>query len=922
MLVASVLACLAVCGVGLLPACCEAGSINIPAWTFDRGNAKVFANPYMYADYRDKYPQIVAGEGGELPWVIEYDLNIPADADYKLEVHYGSPEPRPLEVWLDDKKVGTCCGGVTGNTAPFPDRHPLHARPRDEAGFHGLEWEEGCTVAATKGKHTLKLTSQGPPPNLYALRLTAEVEFPKDWKPAPRNPKVGSMAALQRRLFLPPGAVNIASLRLALEDMIVELGSRYPGGPEYLKKLAELEKQQDAVKEGTPEQKQPIEDALKALQREAMLAHPSLKFDKLLFLKQVHVGCSIYTEHLSRTPGGGNICVLSPVAPDGKVTELVPELSGGRFGRFSLSFDATKIVFCHAKPEQRFRIYEIDIDPKSGQRVPGKEVRQLTFSNDLEAKTMKLYEGKFCGNGYDDVDPCYTPDGRIMFVSTRAHRAVLCRAVTATTLHVMEGDGSNLRCISGGQVNELAPGVLDDGRVVYPRWEYVDKGFANAVSLWTVRPDGSGTEHVYKNTCVLPCAMIDTRSIPGSQRIITVGAGHHGGLEGPVILVDNRLNRRDSMGMTNLTPEISYPGMFPTRGKGGAGKFRHPYPFSEKFYLISHNAPTSEEKRRFSIHMFDAWGNRSELYKDPDISCFLPVPLRPQRMPTRISSVARREKRDSNGGEYDPESLATVFLQDVYRGLKGVERGRVKYLRVMEAQILPWELAANARGMGQQLSVVSLGADPALKKIHGIVKVHEDGSAFFTAPAEKNLFFQALDENFMELQRMRTFVNLMPGEKKSCVGCHEVRRLSPALKQSNPMALDHEVQHLQPQPGHSGPHIVCYPEDVQPVLDRNCLGCHSGENPKGDLDLSGKPTDIFNVSYENLCKKRLVSYLEGGFGSANLPAELPMTFGSHQSKLTERIMSDPCKSNLTREEFIKIVTWIDSNVVYYGSHKR
>ena len=98
-----------------------------------------------------------------------------------------------------------------------------------------------------------------------------------------------------------------------------------------------------------------------------------------------------------------------------------------------------------------------------------------------------------------------------------------------------------------------------------------------------------------------------------------------------------------------------------------------------------------------------------------------------------------------------------------------------------------------------------MGADVAIKKVHGIATVHEDGSAFFTVPAEKNVFFQALDENFMELQRMKTFINLMPGEKRSCVGCHEVRRKAPALRGSIPMALAYPAEALRPQPGDTGP---------------------------------------------------------------------------------------------------------------------
>ena len=218
---------------------------------------------------------------------------------------------------------------------------------------------------------------------------------------------------------------------------------------------------------------------------------------------------------------------------------------------------------------------------------------------------------------------------------------------------VQEQDLLIVQVDDAGVAARLGQGLVEHG--FGPRRAAVGAGRDHPA----VRPDGSGSEHVYKNTCVLPCALIDARSIPGSQRLITVGAGHHGGLDGPVILVDNRLNRRDPLGMTNLTPEISYPGMFPLPGKGGCGKFRQPYPFSEKFFLISHSAPPFGEHKRFSLHVFDAWGNRAELYKDPDISCFLPVPLRPRRVPTRITSVARREKDNAQREQYEVENTAT-----------------------------------------------------------------------------------------------------------------------------------------------------------------------------------------------------------------------------------------------------------------------
>jgi len=185
--------------------------------------------------YRDKFPELVVGDGGQLPWVIEYGVDFPVDATYTLHVRYGSPEPRPMDVWLDNRRVGQCCGRVTGNAPPYPDRHPPHERPRLAKDFHGVEWEEACKLPAAKGKHTLKFTRKGLPPRVSTLRLESPVAFPKDWRPKKREVKLSRIPPTLRRIFLPPGSVNVATLRLAVGDMIAEFGPRYPNRPRYLK---------------------------------------------------------------------------------------------------------------------------------------------------------------------------------------------------------------------------------------------------------------------------------------------------------------------------------------------------------------------------------------------------------------------------------------------------------------------------------------------------------------------------------------------------------------------------------------------------------------------------------------------------------------------------------------------------------------
>ena len=308
-LVVHAVACLAVWSVAFSATSAEAkpaGQFKISAWTFDRGNGWTIYNPELYGDYRDKYPELVVSDGGQSPWQIEYDINFPVNATYTLHVHYSSPAKRPIEVWLDGRRIGTCCGRMTGNPPPYPDRHPVHHRPRDATGFHGLEWEEACKLPAKAGKRTLKFTCQGKPPRVSALKFDSPVAFQKEWKLAKREPNLERMDPKCRRIFLPVGAVNVAALKAALTDMTAEFGAQYPGGPQHLKKLAELEAKQKAAKGAAPEQQQKIEDQLQSLQREAMLTHPDLKFDRLLFLKQTHRAVSIYTGHASDDSPGGN----------------------------------------------------------------------------------------------------------------------------------------------------------------------------------------------------------------------------------------------------------------------------------------------------------------------------------------------------------------------------------------------------------------------------------------------------------------------------------------------------------------------------------------------------------------------------------------------------------------------------------------
>ena len=900
------------------PAVQTSGSLAIPAWTFDRGNVRIYASPDQFADAG---PLIGNDPKHTGPGEVEYDIDFPVTGEYLLKVMYVAGEARPTEVFVDGKSMGKVCYDITFGSAPFeiPVVFSWNSSSTKDRPYEFLE-DRGAPrrMSITAGKHTLKFARGGSLPHLVDFRLESLQPFPAGWNQQPRTiPHLDSVPPRERSVFMPANSVNVAALRLGIEDRIKTLGPVYPEGPAFLNRLAAFEKEKSTIsadrpsvrvwacEAGMPEAQRTMEKKLAALRSDALLAHPALKFDKLLFFTRKTYLPNVYADNKVNEEGG-SLCVLSPVSADGKVTSLVPELDGGIFTRFDLSFDAKKVVFGYKRKDRVFRIYEIDIDPVKGTMVPG-SLRQLTFDDAQHAEWVKFFGPSGVGGGgqrgLDDMDPCYLPNGKIIFSSTRSERGVFCSPSVVATLYLMDGDGKNMRCLSGGPLSETDPCLLDDGRVVYTRWEYVDKGLGCGQSVWTVRPDGSGVDHVYKNTITRPGQMLNTRSIPGSRRLITVGAAHNQGrLGGPVILVDNRATRRTAEGMESITPELAYPGDYSVRYD--LGFFREPYPFSETFYLVSHKSGEKGKDKNYGIYVLDAWGNRALLYQDPELSCHEPLPLRPRPMPTDILSVA--------AGDGKQDKTGTIFVQDVYQGMTGIERGRVKYIRVMGALPGPWKEKVIFR--------ISLHGEVHRKMVYGVAKVHEDGSAFFTVPAGENLLFQALDENFMQLQHMPTFINVMPGEKRSCIGCHEQRRNAPRVALSRPQALDYPVEALAPQPGDSGPRPVHYVTDIQPILDRRCVSCHGGKDPKGHLDLTGEETTEWTRSYESLDGKGLVSVRDARYGRSGFRPQAPLNFGSHLSPLVARIREAPCKGDLTREEFIKIATWVDANSPFLGKY--
>ena len=682
------------------------------------------------------------------------------------------------------------------------------------------------------------------------------------------------------------------------------------------------------------------------------LAAAATAQDKIIFVKRFQYNSNhYYTDYInSQFMPGGNICILD--AKSGKVTEVVKGLEGGVFGRFDLSFDAKRIVFAWKKSAQEgYRIYECGVD--------GSGLRQLTFPEPNEAELVKKYRVReHYHHGTDDMDPCYLPDGGICFISTRCQYGILCDGpddFTTTVLYRMDGDGKRMEKLTNSSVSEATPTVMNDGRILYTRWEYVDKGAVSVKCLWAMRPDGSGSAEVYGNDISLPPTMIQGRAIPGSStEFVFTGTPHYPqSAVGPVIRIDTTKNIRTREPMTYMTPDVDIQaeagfvfreadGTWKRDGTGKGPLFRDPYPLSRSQFLVSHKPagmPWNDAKG-YALYRLEESGKVELLYRDEAISCFQPIPLQPRQRPP-VLTEARDAKLAAKG-------LAVCVVQDVYHGLENVKRGEAKWIRVMEQVPRPWATRYNWKGdvYDQQYVVVSKDGALGLKVQHGMVPVESDGSAHFIVPADRNIYFQVLDRNFMELQRERTYVNYRPGEKRSCIGCHEMPQNVPPASNKAPLATLRE-------PSAPGPsRAVHYPSDVQPVWDQHCIKCHSGEKPKADLDLSGTPTALFSRSYEDLMPERrkrgkihdnrqllgpIIGENHPKTGNVHyLPAK---SVGSHASVLVAMLshglvqLADPKdaerakkleqiheKVRLSPEELLRVTTWIESNGQYYGSY--
>ncbi len=627
-----------------------------------------------------------------------------------------------------------------------------------------------------------------------------------------------------------------------------------------------------------------------------------------------------YTEGLSDAQSfryfkpGASLNVLEMDGPYGKVRTLLAD-PGGILRNPDVSYDGKQLLFAWKKSDRQddFHLYQMDLDTA--------EVRQLTS-----------------GLGFADYEGVYLPDENICFSSTRCVQTVDCNWTEVSNLYLMDRQGRYMRRVGFDQVHTIFPTVTDDGRVLYTRWDYNDRAQIYTQPLFQMNSDGTKQREFYGNNSWFPTNIIHSRKIPGSRKVLAIITGHHRAAHGKLGIIDPARGRQEGHGVQLIAPVRKTDPIRVDKYALDGNQFQYPYPIHQRQFLVTLALPTPQGNLgRFNIYFMDIDGRRELLVEGDQsgegIGCRQIVPLAPRKRPHLAPGTAS----PAAGGTVNYRmTMGSFYLQNIYEGpgLAGVPPGTIKRLRVVALKFRAAGLGTTKqKGAGGTSSVstpIAIGNGSwDVKVVLGTAKVHEDGSACFKVPARTPVYFQALNEKSYVVQTMRSWTTLMPGENQACVGCHEHKNSTPRASLGTSLAMKAGAQDLTPFYGAA--RGFSFAEEIQPILDRHCVACHSGETGEPPC-LSGETVTLKSMkrslskSYLALTHTRgtngdhrhpMVNWIDSMSGPAMLP---PYHKGAATSKLMSLLEDGHEDVVLSGEEMEKIACWIDLLVPYCGDY--
>ncbi len=627
---------------------------------------------------------------------------------------------------------------------------------------------------------------------------------------------------------------------------------------------------------------------LRELKRDVIFACPENGFDEIICVDAPFPrGSEAVHESRFKTENtaafGARLLRVNPFAASKK--RLAPaEGKSAAIWRSDLDFDAKKIVFQMRESDRtNYNLYTVDVD--------GGNLTRLTDSS------------------YNDVDPAWLPDGNIVFCTSRANCYVRCggSAFRTTVLARCDADGKNIYFISTNNEADFMPTVMDNGSVLYCRWEYVDKNIFRVQSLWTVNPDGTNPQVFWGGQSHYPDLKIGAYQIPETEKFIFMTSSHHNVFNSGLAVLVPSEGRNYPNGLYNLTPHLmwteasSFGGG--TSGNGPwdknygdfvvpacYGAFYSPFPHSKNFYLASagytkyESSYIQEGATRLNLYLCDYDGNM-ELLLSGENNIVHAQPLKTRKRPN--SAVSMIEPL----GEFNPNApqpVGVLYTADVFEN-SGIPKEKGKYLRVIEHCAATYQDGvrdANAQGNaalsqkynkpGWRNFLMSLGVyskqgdtsiprvfgflsgetamsvfmDESHKRILGEAEIESDGSVSIEVPSMKAVYFQILDKDRKVLQTMRSSTHVAAGENRGCLGCHATKfNAAPNVRPS--LALRRPPQKLTKP---FGDITFGFDRYIQPILDKNCVSCHNPTS-KNKLDLTSRKMPaggVFSAAYLNL----------------------------------------------------------------------
>jgi formylglycine-generating enzyme required for sulfatase activity len=600
---------------------------------------------------------------------------------------------------------------------------------------------------------------------------------------------------------------------------------------------------------------------------------------------------------------------LAVMSLDGTVTPIYKPPTGKFIGDVDLHFSAEKVLFTSFIDRSKltaasgrakgYGLLELKIDPKTGKARGEPRV----VSPDM-------------GADVDNYDACYLPDGRIIFSSTAAYEGVPCVGGGAyvANLYRMESDGTKIRRLTFEQDGNWHPMVMENGRILYLRWEYTDSAHYYSRVLMSMNPDGTDQKAFYGSNSYWPNSMFFSRQIPGKTSMFVCSiTGHHSNAKGGALCIfDVSKGRHEADGaiqfLTGRGKKV-HPLVIDGLHSAYSPMLYNPYPINDKYFLATYS--------NGGIILLDVFDNIVDIKRsDSDGQYYDPIPLRRTKRPFMKPDMVRLG-----------DQTATVLINDVYYGpgLKGVPRGSVKGLRVYRYEYGPRHKGGHY-SMGMETCWDS-------KQILGTARVEEDGSANFKVPANTPFAMQPLDAEGKAMQLMRSWTVAMPGERVGCVGCHESQNSAPQKRRTKAMFRRSEelTDFYGPARGFS------FEREVQPVVDKYCSGCHDGSKDLKKLESMGiKVADRIIGTGANTGKKfaecgipdltnarashlNLHPYVRRNGPEGDYHLLTPLEFHADTSELTQMLKKGHHNVKLDDDSWRRLYTWMDLNAPLLGT---